>query len=105
MGAVIPLISRLAAMVSTKGKPKPDDQEDRSWIELTSETTLSKPGWREQCRNDLQHTETVQIPQWNYLCAWVAQRATLALYRASGACTYSTRAGLLLPAGRPTSSP
>lgn len=62
MGTVIQLISKLAAMVSTKGKPKADDQEDRSWTELTSETSLSKSRWREQCRNDLQLTETVLIP-------------------------------------------
>lgn len=44
MGAAIQLISRLAAMLSTKGKPKPGDQEDSYWTELTSEASLSKSG-------------------------------------------------------------
>jgi len=38
MPAVMQLISEFTATVSTKGKPKPDDQKDRSQLELASGT-------------------------------------------------------------------
>jgi len=81
--AVIQQISKLTAMVSTKGKPKPDDWEDRSWTELTSKTSPPKSGLREHCGNDSQLTAPVPIPvMGQHSCiyiAWVAKRPTLAL--------------------------